>query len=454
MIANDPALNSVQPEKKRQKNPLSFLLKKHHFFGGYTSIPAKKGVIVTKGIFGAPLEYAAQCGSITSNGLCVPDPVNRCFTEILQRGLRTEGIFRLSGAASEVNQLQRDFDRPPTYGKYLDLTHHDIHAITGVVKKFLRNLPESVIPSAYHDRFLQASDDAMSDEETVQLISGIIKDLPVTHFHLLYYILSLASSIQQYAHINMMSPEALAVVLAPVCTGLEQTLKDIPYSLKKNPRQRLGEMSHLIERNAKWTHLWTVMIEHHHILLQTLDQHRETGIWKEPLYHRLQQRNTMPCLSPAQPLSCPTPPPVPSNYHPLLDRFNAVQDETLEIAPHQDPISPQLYWYRNQSTVSLVDGSCISNSVSFSSKQQERYEVVVMRHHSNTGYKRGGRQRCRRFIGIVKDDLDNFLETQTPATPTSSPSPASSNVSRRSIRRPASASSLPGSRSIVSLTSY
>lgn len=70
-------------------------------------------------------------------------------------GLLIEGIFRLSGAAPEVENLLLDFDKPPTYGKYIDLKHYDIHAITGVVKKYLRQLPDPVIPIACHEEFIQ-----------------------------------------------------------------------------------------------------------------------------------------------------------------------------------------------------------------------------------------------------------------------------------------------------------
>lgn len=70
-------------------------------------------------------------------------------------GLLVEGIFRLSGAAPEVENLLLDFDKPPTYGKYIDLRSYDIHAITGVVKKFLRQLPDPVIPIMCHSEFIQ-----------------------------------------------------------------------------------------------------------------------------------------------------------------------------------------------------------------------------------------------------------------------------------------------------------
>jgi hypothetical protein len=106
------------------------------------------------GIFGAPLEFAAQFGPLTSSGLRIPDIVNKCFTEIVERGLTIQGIFRLSGAAAEVDELQREFNKPPSYGKYLDLSKYDIHAITGVLKRYLRSLPQPVIPHPYHERYL------------------------------------------------------------------------------------------------------------------------------------------------------------------------------------------------------------------------------------------------------------------------------------------------------------
>lgn len=37
----------------------------------------------------------------------------------------------------------------------MDLKNYDIHAVTGVVKKFLRQLPDPVIPTLCHEDFIQ-----------------------------------------------------------------------------------------------------------------------------------------------------------------------------------------------------------------------------------------------------------------------------------------------------------
>ncbi|KAI8368015.1 Rho GTPase activation protein [Choanephora cucurbitarum] len=319
MICNDIT------EKKRQRNLFTFLQSgKHHFLNsmGYNN---RKGPLITRGIFGAPLKSASLCGSTSFEyGLTVPDPVYRCFEEILKRGLQTEGIFRLSGAAPEVEHLLIDFDAPPTYGKYLDLRQYDIHAITGVVKKFLRQLPDPAIPIASHEKFLQFYDESFSDESTIHTLASMIQQLPREHFHLIYYIIILSSNIQAHASINMMNPEALAVVLAPVCTGLEQNLKEIP-SWKKHSRLKLmNDMGLFMETNAKWTKIWTLLIEYSDTLL---------SIWKQAIIRdnviTPPGRNTVPCHPPVY---------LKEMSHPNRNNivpFTSQSELILDVAPPQ-----------------------------------------------------------------------------------------------------------------------
>jgi adenylate kinase len=39
--------------------------------------------------------------------------------------------------------------------KKADMTRCDIHALTSLVKKYLRSLPDPVIPTLYHRQFLE-----------------------------------------------------------------------------------------------------------------------------------------------------------------------------------------------------------------------------------------------------------------------------------------------------------
>jgi hypothetical protein len=104
----------------------------------------------------------------------------------------------------------------------------------------------------------------------------------------------MASRIQQHVNINMMCPEALATVFAPVCTGFEQSLKDMRISsssssttcsstFKKASKNKPTSTSNIektttemigkhIKRNKNWTNIWKVMIEQHATLISILDK--------------------------------------------------------------------------------------------------------------------------------------------------------------------------------------
>ncbi|KAI9245907.1 Rho GTPase activation protein [Sporodiniella umbellata] len=268
--------------------------------------------MVTGGIFGAPLKSASMCGSyVERDKLTVPEPVYRCFEEIMSRGLQTEGIFRLSGATSEIEQLCLDFDSPPTYGKYLDLKNRDIHAIASVAKKYLRQLPDPAIPMAYHDRFLRFF--AYSRKAMIRTFALMIQQLPREHFQLLLYILILASHIQKEAAKNLMNPEALAVILAPACTGLEQNLKET--WVKR--RTKRPDIQQVVQLNLKWTRLFTLLIEYSDTLIE---------LWKETVYTQ-PVVHTVPCR-PSFTSSVRQPSLV------SLDRMDE-QDPVLPIAPKE-----------------------------------------------------------------------------------------------------------------------
>lgn len=61
-------------------------------------------------------------------------------------GLSTEGIFRLAGSASEVQNMRKQLDK----GDY-SITTNDVHVLASILKQFLRELPEAVIPTNYYD---------------------------------------------------------------------------------------------------------------------------------------------------------------------------------------------------------------------------------------------------------------------------------------------------------------
>ncbi|KAI8367111.1 Rho GTPase activation protein [Blakeslea trispora] len=305
-----------QNPKKRNKNPFTFLFARQNKSTPTSSYNLDEGQQKdAEGIFGVPLCDASNEGSVLWN-LKVPDPVALCFHEISKRGLRTEGIFRLSGATCEVVSLQKKINMcTAEERKRIDASIYDVHTLASLVKKYLRELPEPVIPNGFHEQLHQIT--LTDPTEGIQQLSAILIKLPSHNRQLIHAILLMAVKIQLHVEKNMMCPEALATVFAPVCTGFEQSLRKdtMPkpsseakaankksYSTPTNTlnKKRYHKHTHLpfdfaalqldrkpsiieqhIKRNKQWTNIWKLMIEQHEVLVEILNQQTSQAKEKE-----------------------------------------------------------------------------------------------------------------------------------------------------------------------------
>lgn len=60
----------------------------------------------------------------------------------------------MSGATSEVSELETIMNACSSEErKLIDMSEYDIHTLTSLVKKYLRDLPEPVIPNSFHEQF-------------------------------------------------------------------------------------------------------------------------------------------------------------------------------------------------------------------------------------------------------------------------------------------------------------
>ncbi|KAL7864372.1 hypothetical protein AOLI_G00157920 [Acnodon oligacanthus] len=105
----------------------------------------------------------------------IPPLVVHCVNEIEQRGLHEIGLYRLSGADRVVKELKEKFLR----GKTVPLLSkvEDIHAITGLLKDFLRNLKEPLLTFRLNRNFMEAAEVA-DEDNSIALMYQTISDLP------------------------------------------------------------------------------------------------------------------------------------------------------------------------------------------------------------------------------------------------------------------------------------
>uniref|UniRef100_A0A8D1VPE5 Rho GTPase activating protein 24 n=2 Tax=Sus scrofa TaxID=9823 RepID=A0A8D1VPE5_PIG len=115
------------------------------------------------GIFGQKLEDTVRYEKRYGNRLA-PMLVEQCVDFIRQRGLKEEGLFRLPGQANLVKELQDAFDcgEKPSFD-----SNTDVHTVASLLKLYLRELPEPVIPYAKYEDFLSCAKLLSKEEEAV-----------------------------------------------------------------------------------------------------------------------------------------------------------------------------------------------------------------------------------------------------------------------------------------------
>ncbi|MCO5549703.1 hypothetical protein L7F22_003176 [Adiantum nelumboides] len=158
-------------------------------------------------LYGTDLKLLAE-----SEGRSVPLALTRMLEQVEKRGLREQGIYRISGAKSAIEALKVAFNTQPAQS--VNLVHgetSDVHTIAGAIKQWFRDLPEPVIPfKSYHS--LISAERLENEEERLYAIRDIIWDFPRAHFELLKRISEHLSLVCQEGQYNLMAPHNIGLV--------------------------------------------------------------------------------------------------------------------------------------------------------------------------------------------------------------------------------------------------
>lgn len=88
----------------------------------------------------------------------VPLVLIHCASYLESRGCDLLNYYRKTPATIEVNLLKNMFDKNVLCLPSLNLSSYDCHVVGGVLKKFLRDLPDPVIPEKFYASFIQLDD--------------------------------------------------------------------------------------------------------------------------------------------------------------------------------------------------------------------------------------------------------------------------------------------------------
>ncbi|KAK7507959.1 hypothetical protein BaRGS_00000924 [Batillaria attramentaria] len=160
--------------------------------------------------FGVPLDELMRQNP--ADGSIVPTAVSKICEHLYKHGVNQEGIFRVSGSARVVEKLKTAFNATGD----ADLNAEpDIMAIGGLLKLFLRELPDSLIPEHLTQEFIAIETTKSNDQDYVLRLRSRLHSLPEENFGLLKYVVSFLVAVSEQQDANKMGPMALAIVFGP-----------------------------------------------------------------------------------------------------------------------------------------------------------------------------------------------------------------------------------------------
>ncbi|XP_077372348.1 ralA-binding protein 1 [Festucalex cinctus] len=132
-------------EKKKKKKPTAVSAPA----GEVETLPAEMPTF--RPIFGAPLAEAVKRTALY-DGIQLPAIFRECVDYIENYGMKCEGIYRVSGMKSKVDELKTAYDRE----ECPCLEEYDPHTVASLLKQYLRELPDNLLGRDLAQRFEDA----------------------------------------------------------------------------------------------------------------------------------------------------------------------------------------------------------------------------------------------------------------------------------------------------------
>lgn len=169
----------------------------------------------TRRVFGIPLAEAVSLASKDVYRCKVPAVVYRCIEHLKRRdAILEEGIFRLSGSASTIRGLKERFDREYDVDLIGCETYYDVHAVAGLLKLYLREIPTLILTPYLAPEFREAVEIADPITKTLKL-KALVQELPRENRELLCVLCSLLKEVIVHHKINKMTLRNVGIVFAP-----------------------------------------------------------------------------------------------------------------------------------------------------------------------------------------------------------------------------------------------
>nr|XP_011714774.1 protein FAM13B isoform X5 [Macaca nemestrina] len=165
--------------------------------------------VLANKIFGIPLDELQQGGHPDNE---VPFIVRHVVDYIEEHGgLEQQGLFQVNGNAETVEWLRQRYDS----GEEVDLVKEaDIPSAISLLRFFLQELPEPVIPGSLHIHLMQLSQDYNNEDEFGRKLRFLLQQLPPVNYSLLKFLCRFLANVASH-HEEIWSANSLAAVFGP-----------------------------------------------------------------------------------------------------------------------------------------------------------------------------------------------------------------------------------------------
>ncbi|XP_057685243.1 rac GTPase-activating protein 1 [Corythoichthys intestinalis] len=177
----------------------------------------------------------------------IPLLVVHCIGEIEQRGMNEAGLYRLSGAERTVKELKEKFLRGKTVPVLSKV--EDIHAITGLLKQFLRNLKEPLLTFHLNRQFMEAAE-ASDDDNSIALMYQTVGLLPHANRDTLAFLILHLQRVAKSLDTKM-DVSNLARVFGPTIVGHAVPTPD-PMTILQDTKRQPKVVERLLELPASY----------------------------------------------------------------------------------------------------------------------------------------------------------------------------------------------------------
>ncbi|XP_054237621.1 ralA-binding protein 1 [Indicator indicator] len=224
-------------EKKKKKKPIQ-----------ETEIPQVE-VPSHRPVFGIPLSEAVD-RTMLYDGIRLPAVFRECIDYVEKYGMKCEGIYRVSGIKSKVDELKAAYDREESP----NLEEYEPNTVASLLKQYLRELPENLLTKELMPRFEDACGKS-TEAEKVQECQRLLKELPECNHLLISWLIVHMDHVIAKELETKMNIQNISIVLSPTV----QISNRVLYVLFTHVQEFFGNVTlKQVTKPLRWSNMATM----------------------------------------------------------------------------------------------------------------------------------------------------------------------------------------------------